>query len=321
MRIWLNTTLSPEALRTLREGLSGHELLVSEHVTKDVHRAGVSDAALLGADIAFGQPAVDDCLAAGHLRWIEISTAGYTRYDTDAFLDALRHRGTALTNASSVFADSCAQHAMAMMLALCRQLPASLRAQATDRAWHYDERRYLARRLTGATVLMLGFGAIGRRLAELLAPYQCKLYALRRQTRSEAGVRIVRVEELTAVLPLADHVVNLLPENEATRGFVNARRLACLKPGAKFYNIGLGATVDQRAVIEALGSGRLGGAYLDVTTPEPLPPGDPLWEAPNCYITPHTAGGRHDQDQALVEHFLENLAAFQAGNPMTDRIV
>ncbi len=210
---------------------------------------------------------------------------------------------------------------MAMMLALCRELLASHRDQLTDRSWHYDERRYRSVRLTGATVLLLGYGAIGRRLTELLAPYSCKLYALRRQARSEAGVRVVRVEELTAVLPLADHVVNILPENEATRGFVNARRLACLKPGARFYNIGRGATVDQRALAEALASGRLGAAYLDVTTPEPLPPGDPLWEAPGCYITPHTAGGRHDQDRALVEHFLENLAAFEAGRPMTDRIV
>ncbi len=321
MRIWLNTALSPEALRALREGLGGHELVVSAGTSADVHRAGPADPALREADIAFGQPAVEDCLSARRLRWIEVSTAGYTRYDTDDFREALRGKGTAFTNASSVFADSCAQHVMAMMLALCRELLASHRDQLTDRSWHYDERRYRSVRLTGATVLLLGYGAIGRRLTELLAPYSCKLYALRRQARSEAGVRVVRVEELTAVLPLADHVVNILPENEATRGFVNARRLACLKPGARFYNIGRGATVDQRALAEALASGRLGAAYLDVTMPEPLPPGDPLWEAPGCYITPHTAGGRHDQDRALVEHFLENLAAFEAGRPMTDRIV
>ncbi|OIR03679.1 glyoxylate/hydroxypyruvate reductase A [mine drainage metagenome] len=320
MKVWLNMTLSEAALAALRRGLGAHSLVVSRHVTTNVHRPSERDEELLDADVAFGQPAPEDCLAAGRLRWIEVSTAGYTRYDSDEFLGALRRRGTVFTNASSVFADSCAQHAMAMMLALNRRLLASYRDQLTERPWHYDERRYESRRLTGTTVLLLGFGAIGRRLAELLAPYQCRLYALRRQARSEAGVRVVRVEELTAVLPLADHVVNLLPENEATRGFVNARRLACLKPGARFYNIGRGATVDQRALCEALESGRLGSAYLDVTTPEPLPPSDPLWEAPNCFITPHTAGGRHDQDDALVEHFLANLAAFEAGRPMTDRV-
>jgi phosphoglycerate dehydrogenase-like enzyme len=78
--------------------------------------------------------------------------------------------------------------------------------------------------------------------------------------------------------------------------------------------------VDQPALIEALESGRLDAAYLDVTDPEPLPPEHPLWTLPNCFITPHTAGGRHDQDEALVEHFLNNLAAFEAGTSLTDRV-
>ena len=96
---------------------------------------------------------------------------------------------------------------------------------------------------------------------------------------------------------------------------------SCFKPGAKFYNVGRGTTVDQRALLEALRSGRLGAAYLDVFETEPLPPDDPLWTAPNCYLTPHTAGGRHDQDEAIVKHFLKNLAAFERGEPLVDRIV
>jgi phosphoglycerate dehydrogenase-like enzyme len=79
--------------------------------------------------------------------------------------------------------------------------------------------------------------------------------------------------------------------------------------------------VDQAALQEALRGGRLGAAYLDVMEPEPLPPGHGLWTAPNCYITPHTAGGRHDQDEALVGHFLENLAAFEGGGSFIDRVV
>ncbi|HXA13537.1 MAG TPA: NAD(P)-dependent oxidoreductase, partial [Opitutaceae bacterium] len=171
------------------------------------------------------------------------------------------------------------------------------------------------------TVLMLGFGAIGRRLAELLAPFRMQLYAVRRQTRSEPGVRIIHEEELTRVLPLADHVVNILPENETTRGYVNARRLGWFKPGAKFYNIGRGTTVDQRALLEALQGGRLGAACLDVMDPEPLPPEHPLWTAPNCFITSHTAGGRNDQDEALVRHFLANFEAFLRGGGLTDRVI
>jgi len=208
---------------------------------------------------------------------------------------------------------------LAMMLALGRQLPQSLHDQSTDHSWHYAERRYDSRLLTGQTVLLLGFGAIGRRLADLLAPFGVKLLAVRRQVRSERAVRIVSPENVSAALAEADHVVNILPENEATRNFVNARRLACCKPGARFYNVGRGTTVDQSALLDALQSGRLGYAYLDVTDPEPLPPEHPLWTAPRCYITPHTAGGRHDQDDALVAHFLKNLAAFEAGGELADR--
>jgi len=222
---------------------------------------------------------------------------------------------------SGVFADPCAQHALAMILSLNRQLLASHRDQLTDRVWNYTERRYHSALLTGQTVLLLGFGAIGRRLADLLTPFGVKLYAVRRQVRSERGVTILPEEQLTAVLPQADHVVNILPDNESTLNYVNARRLAAFKPGARFYNVGRGTTVDQSALLDALQRGHLGGAYLDVTDPEPLPPEHPLWSTPNCYITPHTAGGRRDQDEAIVEHFLKNLQALLEGTHFVDRVV
>jgi phosphoglycerate dehydrogenase-like enzyme len=283
--------------------------------------AGTGDPRLAEADIAFGQPAVEDCFRYSQLRWIELSSAGYTRYDRVDLIEALRSRGTILTNASSVFANSCAQHVLAMMLGLGRQLPQSLRDQLTDQSWHYTERRYDSRLLDGQTVVLLGFGAIGRRLAELLAPFHMRVLAVRRSARSERAVRVIPPENISSALGEADHVVNILPENDATRGYVNARRLACFKPGARFYNVGRGTTVDQNALLDALRSGRLGSAYLDVTDPEPLPRDHPLWTAPNCFITPHTAGGRHDQDVALAEHFLANLAAFERGEEMGDRVV
>ena len=144
---------------------------------------------------------------------------------------------------------------------------------------------------------------------------------MRRQVRSERGVRILPEEQLSSALGRADHVVNLLPDNEGTRNFVNARRLACLRPGTRFYNVGRGATVDENALLEALRSGRVGEAYLDVFQKEPLPPEHPFWDMPNCFITPHTAGGRHDQDEAIVRHFLANLEAFTRGGQLTDRVV
>jgi phosphoglycerate dehydrogenase-like enzyme len=97
--------------------------------------------------------------------------------------------------------------------------------------------------------------------------------------------------------------------------------LQAMKPGAIFYNIGRGTTVDQAALAEALGSGRLSAAYLDVTDPEPLPPEHPLWTTPNCVITPHTAGGHSDEWDRLVDHFLANLRRHEAAEPLLDRVI
>jgi phosphoglycerate dehydrogenase-like enzyme len=321
LTIWTNTTFPEAETRLLHEGLRGHRLVFSASMSAAVLTAGKPDPLLAGADIAFGQPNVDQCLTHPRLRWVEVTTAGYTRYDTPEFLESFRARGAAFTNASSVFADSCAQHVLAMMLAFGRRLLPSHREQLSDRSWHYNERRYESRLLTGQTVLLLGFGTIGRRLAELLAPFGLTLLAVRRQIRSERGVRIIPEESVSSALGQADHVVNILPDNASTRNYVNARRLACFKHGARFYNVGRGTTVDEGALLEALRSGRVGEAYLDVFAIEPLPTDHPLWDAPNCYLTPHTAGGRHDQDAAIVRHFLQNLTAFERGGKMLDRVV
>jgi phosphoglycerate dehydrogenase-like enzyme len=309
-------------MRLLTDGVAPHRLVQAAHASASVLDAGRPDPALAEADIAFGQPVAAECLRHPRLRWVEVSSAGYTRFDTPEFLEAWRARGAAFTCMSGVFAEPCAQHVLALMLALGRQLHASHRDQLGGHAWEYARRRADSRLLTGQTVLLLGFGAIGRRLVQLLEPFGMKIYALRRQARSEPGVHIIPEEQLTAILPLADHVVDILPDNPSTEGYVNARRLACLRPGARFYNIGRGTTVDEPALLAALESGRLGGACLDVFATEPLPPDNPLWTAPNCIVTPHTAGGRHDQDDAIVKHFLANLAAFTAGGAgMTDRVV
>jgi phosphoglycerate dehydrogenase-like enzyme len=319
--IWTNAKFSDENTRLLVEGTRSHRLVFAAQASASVLDAGKADPDLPNADIAFGQPDAAQCLAIPRLRWVEVTTAGYTRYDTPEFQEAFRARGSIFSNVSEVFADPCAQHVFAMMLALGRRLLPSYKDQLSTHAWEYARRRYDSRLLTGQTVLMLGFGAIGRRLAELLAPFGMTLIAVRRQTRSERGVRVIPDESVSSALAQADHVVNILPDNASTRNYVNARRLACFKPGARFYNVGRGSTVDEGALLDALRSGRIGEAYLDVFETEPLPTDHPFWELPNCFITPHTAGGRHDQDTAIVNHFLRNLAAFAQSGPMVDRVV
>ncbi|MFT3868761.1 MAG: D-2-hydroxyacid dehydrogenase [Nibricoccus sp.] len=322
LTIWTNAKLAEPAHRLLVEGVKPHRLVIDANSSASVLAGGAADPALADADIAFGQPHVESCIENTKLRWIELTSAGFTRYDREDFREALRRRGGIFTNASSVFAEPCAQHALAMMLACARQLLPAHRDQLGNRPWRHLELRSESRLLNGQIVLLLGYGAIGRRVAELLAPFRMKIYAVRRKTYSEPGVHIIPEEMLSSVIATADHVVNVLPENPSTLNYVNARRLGWCKRGARFYNVGRGTTVDQNALAESLGSGRLGAAYLDVTDPEPLPPSHPLWEAPNCFITPHSAGGRHDQDEALVQHFLGNLKNYLAGGETwTDRVL
>ena len=319
LTIWCNAKFSDGALRRLQEGTKGHRLILSTQGIPSILAAGGPDPLMAEADVVFGQPDVADCLRYRKVRWVHLTTAGFARYDTDAFRENFRERSAVLTKASAVFAEPAAEHVLAMILALDRQLLPTYQDQLADRSWHMEARRSASHLLLGRTVVLLGFGTIGRRVAELLAPFRCEIYAVRRQTRSELGVRIVPEADISSVLGRADHIVNVLPDSEATKKWVNARRLACCQRGARFYNVGRGSTVDQDALLAALQSGAIGAAYLDVTEPEPLPPEHPLWTAPNCFITPHTAGGRNDQPEALVEHFLQNLAAFDKGQALTDR--
>lgn len=323
LTIWTNHELLPAArvLLTTELAKAGCRLIQSAVSSRSVLTQAQSDPALAEADIAYGQPSPDDVLRSPRLKWVAVSSAGYTRYDREDFRTSMKQRGTVVTNASSVFANPCAEHLLAQMLALSRNLPAQLRNQDGSREWRYQEDRFTSASLTGQTVLMLGFGAIGRRCAELLAPFRGRVIAYRRNPRGDEGVEIVGDAGLPAALAAADHVLNVLPDSPATRGFMNAARFQQMKRGARFYNVGRGTTVDQPALIDALETGRLGGAYLDVMEPEPLPPADPLWSAPNCFITCHIAGGTVDQDERLVRFFLENLRRFRAGESLLDRII
>ncbi|MDF2439203.1 MAG: hypothetical protein JWN98_187 [Abditibacteriota bacterium] len=272
------------------------------------------------ADIAFGQPDPQQILAADGLKWVHITSAGYTRYDTDAVRTALRELDIIFTNSSHVYDAPCAQHVLSMMLADARQLLPCYESQRSDRAWESGPRRAASYLLNGQTVVLLGLGAIGQYLIQLLQPFEMRIIAVRRNVQAQDGIEIVSEAELGRVLPLADHVVNVLPEGPSTVGFMNAERFAQMKPGAKFYNVGRGKTVDQDALLQVLYTGQVGAAYLDVTEPEPLPPAHELWTAPNCFITPHSAGGHHGERLRLVQHFLRNLRAFKADEPLIDRV-
>lgn len=320
-RIFSDTGLDESSARLLLEGVAPHELILPEKRVASVLAAPEPDPAFALADIAFGQPDLDSIRRSERLKWIHVSTAGFTRYDTDAFRALTARRGLVVTNSSSVYAAACAEHAFAFMLAQSRLLPRALTSQAANSSGEWFALRGGSVSLRGQSVVLLGFGGIAIELVKLLAPFQMRITALRRTPRGDEGVPTVTPENLPAVLATADHVINILPDNEASRDFIDAARLGQMKPGAVFYNIGRGTTVNQEALVAALDSGRLAAAWLDVTEPEPLPADHPLRLQPHCHITPHIAGGHRDESGTLVRHFLGNFHRFLRGEPLADRIM
>ena len=315
MTIWTNSQLNDEAMELLRGETGAHELLVSDSRTTNLG-AGGEDPLLSQADIAFGQPDVNQTMAQTSLKWIQLTSAGYTRYDRPDLASAIKDRGAVLTNSSSVFDEPCAQHLLAFLMAHCRCLPQAFAAKT----WNYSELRPISQVLRGQTILMLGYGAISKRLVELLAPFDLNLVAVRRTPSGDEGIKVRRIEDTDALLSQADFVASSMPGHASTDKFMDARRFGLMRPGSVFANVGRGTTVDQDALLAALQSGQLSAAYLDVTDPEPLPESHPLWSQPNCHITPHTAGGMQDEDVNMVRHFLANLRRYEAGEVLKDRV-
>lgn len=322
LRLWSNAPLDPAPTDLLRAGASAHHLVVAPPPDTRGSKSDAAGAVDPDAQVVFGQPEPASLLANPNLRWVHLSSAGYTRYDRDDLRAAFQSRGVALTNSSHVFNEPCAQHLAAMILALARQLPQCLDNQrATPPGWPLLERRAGSRLLDGRQlVLLYGFGTIARRLAELLAPLGLRLVGVRRRPAGDESIPVVTEAAADELLPQADHVVNILPDNPGTRGYFSRERLARCRPGARFYNIGRGTTVDQTALADLLREHRLDAAFLDVTDPEPLPPDHPLWREPRCHITPHSAGGHADEGERLVHHFLDNLRRFLAGETLRDRV-
>ncbi|MGB7789806.1 MAG: D-2-hydroxyacid dehydrogenase [Terrimicrobiaceae bacterium] len=321
LRIFCDAPLIPSALEILKQGTSAHELVFPRRAAESVLVRAEPDPALATAEIAFGQPDVEGVFNAESLRWVHLTSAGYTRYDTPEFRSFARLRGLLVSNSSAVYAEACAEHALAFMLAQARKLPQGLRTRCANGSPPWAELREGSVLLQDQRAVILGFGAIAARLVELLAPFGMEVIAMRRKPRGDEGIPVVTPENLQQAFASADHVISILPDNAESIRFISSERLGWMKPGAIFYNIGRGTTVDQEALFESLRSGRLGAAWLDVTDPEPLPDDHPFWGAPNCYITPHTAGGHQNESETLVGHFLKNLDRYLGGLPLNDRII
>lgn len=311
LTIWTNVPLPPEANVLLTDGTRGHRLIRDADACRT-------------AEVAFGQPDPRDVIESTSLRWVAVSSAGYTRYDTSEVRNAVNMRNGRMTNASGVFAEPCAQHALALMLADARGLPTAAELQREERWDNAAVREPSMILRPDKTVALFGYGAIARRLAALLEPFGPKIVGVRRSPRGDERCTMVSSQDEAAVRKLlgdSDIVVNALPAGPSSDGYFNADRFDSCKRGCIYISIGRGSTTVSADLRGALVDGPLRSAWLDVTAPEPLPPGDPLWTTPHCHITPHTAGGMQNEQVVLVRHFLDNLRRFEQGEPLVDQII
>jgi phosphoglycerate dehydrogenase-like enzyme len=223
------------------------------------------------------------------LKWIHSTAAGVAQL----MYPELRDSGIVVTNPSGVFSPPMAEHTMGLLLALARNFPDSTRHQ--DRShWGQQDIWDKPQRLTelgGRVLLIIGFGSIGRELAKRASTFDMRVWGVTRSGRGDSAhaEKLLSASQLEEALPHADYVVIAAPETAETRHLIGAAQIARMKPGARLINVGRGSLLDEVALIRALESGALGGAALDVTSVEPLPPESPLWKAPNLFITPHTS--------------------------------
>ncbi len=240
--------------------------------------------------------------AAPAVRWVQLPFAGVERVVAAGLVDA----GRIWTCAKGSYAEPVAEHALMLALAGLRSLP----KRVTARSWGTPEGTSLFDR----RVTILGGGGIARALLTLLAPFRVHATVVRRYADPVPGAaRTVALDDLVAVLPGSTVVFVALALTSETGGVIGASAFEAMDGGAWLVNVARGAHVDTDALVDALRAGRIGGAALDVTDPEPLPDGHPLWALPNCIVTPHTADTTAMVLPLLAERIQTNVARFAAG--------
>jgi phosphoglycerate dehydrogenase-like enzyme len=249
---------------------------------------------------------------AKRLRFIQSIGAG-----TDQFSrEALKHQGVRLASARGVNARAVAEHAMALMLALARRLPEARDNQA-KRLWRgmVGDPTQREDELAGKTLLIVGLGQIGGRLAQLAKAFDMRVIGIRRDPRAGAGRAdaVHAMSDLRALLPQADFVALTCPLTAETEKLIDANALDRMKPSAYLINAARGRVVDEPALVDALTRRQIGGAALDVTVDEPLPEASPLWAMENVLITPHTAGETCRYEDNVLAIMQENLARLWRG--------
>jgi phosphoglycerate dehydrogenase-like enzyme len=303
-----------EAVASLTARFPGHTFI---HATDDEARArGLED-----CDVAYTWIlSAAELATAPKLRWVHSSAVAVETL----CVQELAARGVMLSNTRGVQAVPIAEHVLATVLALAKQLPFALERQREAR-WAQNDftGTRLPWLLRGRTLGLIGVGTIGAEVARLASAFGMHVMATRRRLDQPLPPGLSEVlppDALGTLLARADVVVVAAPLTSETHGLLDAHAFALMKRGAIFVNVGRAKIADRDALVEALRAGHLGGASLDVFHQEPLPADDPLWSLSNVVLTPHTSGFRTGHWEEVVDLFAENLRRFEGGEPLLFRV-
>jgi glyoxylate/hydroxypyruvate reductase A len=305
MTLYVDTPLSTADKTYLREQLPDFVQPFFKDELPDAERR----AAFAEAEVVFGNPPADWLAEAPALRWVQLYSAGFDKYQGST-------TPAVVSNLMGFFAQPCAETAVAGVLALYRKLDELARLQTTQ-TWVGAPLRRQMHLLHRRRVLLLGSGTIAQAARRILEGFDCAISTF---GRTPGRADIHTLDRLKAALPEADLVINCLPGTDETERFFNADLFALLHAEAVFVNVGRGTTVDEVALLDVLRAERIGGAVLDVTWEEPLPAGHPLWTAPRTLLTQHTGGGFAEEDRGKIDFFLQNLRRYRAGEEVENRV-
>lgn len=280
---------------------------------------GHIDAAFFSSDVFpdYSRQFFSTARKAPNLRWLHVFNAGV---DHPIYAEMLA-RGVRLTTSAGAAAEPIAQSAIAALLMLGRNFPHWLRAQPAH-AWEPLQGPAVPEDLAGQTALVVGLGHIGLAFARIARAIGLRVIGVRRHARAAGGPvdELHPADQLDRLLPRANWLVLACPLTPETRGLIDAQRIARLPRGARVINVARGEILDEAALVAALRSGHLGGAYLDVFAHEPLPADSPLWDLPNVLITPHNSAAAAGNDARIYALFTENLQRWVRGVALLNEV-
>ena len=264
------------------------------------------------AEVLFGTIPVEQLVPVNAIKWIQLESTGAT------YLKGIQV--PKITNVAGVSSRVIAESLLGSLLSVYRGL-FWCRESQKEKKWRRWEIRSTLTELSNQNLVILGGGTIAKNFIELIHPFRCSITVFRQNNLSIEGCLVItKVEELEQALFHADIVINTLPATPTTENFLSNQRLSIIPKNAVLVNLGRGSTMDEKALVERLTSGKLAAAILDVTRQEPIEEASPLWNIPNLYLTQHTFAGHEDETQWVCQFFVENLKRYIKGYPLLNKI-